>query len=325
MNKLLIISLFLFSTLSFAFTPPSLNRPVTDTTGKVTATDKTNIEASIRELYQDGKGSQIAVLVVDSLEGNSVEEVAEQVFNTWGLGDKEKDNGVLLLVAINDRKMRIEVGYGLEGTLTDYQSSEIITAMKPYFKGGQFGQGIFEGVNQIKAVIQKQNPADTAYLAESKEFDTVPNETSVPYNEPEVITNSPIEETQPHFTNEQVTNFGFTIVMVILFGSSIYFFKEWRTAKKETLDIATAIEAIQKDKGSNIVVLISEAREVKEKLEKELAEKRRENSSALREYEKTNHYKLSHLKRTYSSNQSTLNSIKGDISENESIISRGAY
>jgi uncharacterized protein len=87
--------------------------------------------------------NQIAVLTVPTLNGESVEEYAVRVFEQWKLGQKGKDNGVLLVVVPQDRRMRIEVGYGLEGTLTDAHASRIIrNVMTPRFKQGDYDGGV---------------------------------------------------------------------------------------------------------------------------------------------------------------------------------------
>ena len=89
-----------------------------------------------------------------SLEGQEIEPYANELFRTWKLGEKTKNNGVLLLVAPNERRVRIEVGYGLEGTLTDALSKVIITnAITPRFKTGDFGGGISRGVDDIITVL----------------------------------------------------------------------------------------------------------------------------------------------------------------------------
>jgi uncharacterized protein len=91
---------------------------------------------------------------VKSLEADYIEHYANALFRAWGLCEKQKNNGVLLLVAPNDRKMRIEVGYGLEGILTDALSKIIITnAMAPRFKAGDYGGGIERGVDDIITVL----------------------------------------------------------------------------------------------------------------------------------------------------------------------------
>ena len=98
---------------------------------------------------EQASGDQIAVLTVSSLD-ESIEGFATRVFDAWKLGQKGKDNGVLVIVAPNDRKMRIEVGYGLEGTLTDAASARIIReAMTPQFKNGNFDAGVTAGVQAI--------------------------------------------------------------------------------------------------------------------------------------------------------------------------------
>ena len=89
-----------------------------------------------------------------SLDGQEIEPYANELFRSWKLGEKTKNNGVLLLVAPNERRVRIEVGYGLEGTLTDALSKVIIAnAIAPRFKAGDFGGGITRGVDDIITVL----------------------------------------------------------------------------------------------------------------------------------------------------------------------------
>ena len=90
------------------------------------------------------------VATVTSLEGQEIEPYANELFRNWKLGEAKKNNGLLLLVAPNERRVRIEVGYGLEGTLTDALSKVIITnAITPRFKAGDFSDGITRGVDDI--------------------------------------------------------------------------------------------------------------------------------------------------------------------------------
>jgi uncharacterized protein len=90
--------------------------------------------------YDKSTSNQVAVVIIPSLKGNSVEDVALEILRTWGVGGQAKaDNGIVLLVAKDDRKVRIEVGYGLEGAITDYTASSIIeTNIVPNFKSGNF-------------------------------------------------------------------------------------------------------------------------------------------------------------------------------------------
>ena len=113
--------------------------------------------AALAKAHEDKTTDQIAVLTIPTLGGESVEEFANRVFAAWKLGQKGKDNGVLVVVAPQDRKMRIEVGYGLEGTLTDVAASRIIrNVMTPAFKNGDFDRGIEDGVAAIVAQLEGQ-------------------------------------------------------------------------------------------------------------------------------------------------------------------------
>jgi len=106
-----------------------------------------NLELS--SIYNSG-GPQIAVLTLPSLEDQTIEERAIQVFDQWKIGHKGKDDGVLLLLAKKERKIRIEVGRGLEGDIPDVYAKRIIEdVMLPFFRKGQFNSGIITGVTQI--------------------------------------------------------------------------------------------------------------------------------------------------------------------------------
>ena len=111
--------------------------------------------SALAKAHEDRTTDQIAVLTIPTLGGESVEEFAVRVFEAWKLGQKGKDNGVLVVVAPKDRKMRIEVGYGLEGTLPDVAASRIIrNVMTPAFKDGDFDRGIEDGVAAIVAQLE---------------------------------------------------------------------------------------------------------------------------------------------------------------------------
>jgi len=113
--------------------------------------------------YEDSTSNQIAILIVQSLEGDVLEEYTLRVAEKWKLGTKNKDNGVLLLVAVDDHKMRIEVGQGLEGVLTDAQSSRIIrNEIAPEFRRGDYDAGVKAGIDGIvKAIAGEYAANDT--------------------------------------------------------------------------------------------------------------------------------------------------------------------
>jgi uncharacterized membrane protein YgcG len=121
---------------------PYLTGRVVDNANILSAGAKQKI-AQIAEAREKASGDQVVVLTMPSLEGESIEGYATRVFDAWKLGQKGKDNGVLVIVAPSDRKMRIEVGYGLEGTLTDAAASRIVReAMTPRFKQNDFDGGV---------------------------------------------------------------------------------------------------------------------------------------------------------------------------------------
>ncbi len=115
------------------------------------------IENKLSQLQKD-TGDEISIVVIRSLGDDTIENYAAYLFQEWGIGKAGKDNGVLVLVALDDHKMRIEVGYGLEGRLTDIQSSYIINnIMKPNFKAGNFFQGINLATDQLIAIVKGED------------------------------------------------------------------------------------------------------------------------------------------------------------------------
>jgi uncharacterized protein len=126
---------------------------VVDAAMALTPADRAALEQKLKA-HEDKTTDQVVVATVPSLDGLTVEDYANRLFRHWQLGHKAKNNGVLLLVAPNERKVRIEVGYGLEGALTDALTKVIIaTAMAPRFKQGDFAGGINAGVDAIISIL----------------------------------------------------------------------------------------------------------------------------------------------------------------------------
>ena len=155
MAVLALAAAFLFSlaSLAFALNFPALSGRVVDQAGVMTAENRSDVEAKLKNL-EDKSGIQLVVATVKSLQGSDVETYANELFRFWKLGEAKKNNGVLLLVAPAEHKVRIEVGYGLEGTLTDALSSVIISsAIIPRFKMNDYSGGIERGVDGIISVL----------------------------------------------------------------------------------------------------------------------------------------------------------------------------
>jgi uncharacterized protein len=132
---------------------PALTGRIVDQANIISPETKSALEPKLADL-EAKSGIQLVVATVASLGGQEIEPYANQLFRTWKLGEKAKSNGVLLLVAPNERRVRIEVGYGLEGTLTDALSKVIITnAITPRFKSGDYSGGISRGVDDIITVL----------------------------------------------------------------------------------------------------------------------------------------------------------------------------
>lgn len=126
-----------------------LNNPVIDEAHILTASEKSHLETQLRQIYED-KLAQMAVVIVPTTEGVEIFDYAYQVAKRWELGDKERDDGILMAVAINDRKLHIVTGYGVEGVLPDAIISRIIREdITPSFKTGAYAQGISAGIARI--------------------------------------------------------------------------------------------------------------------------------------------------------------------------------
>ncbi|MCA9402557.1 MAG: TPM domain-containing protein [Candidatus Omnitrophica bacterium] len=128
---------------------------VTDTARVFSAADRQAVEQLAYQLEQRTT-AQLAVVTVPSTRPESIDEYANKLFEKWGIGQKGKDNGVLLLMAMNDRQVRIETGYGLEGVITDLLAGRIIqTIMVPRFKASEYSAGLREGAVAVVSLIAK--------------------------------------------------------------------------------------------------------------------------------------------------------------------------
>ncbi|MFA6428240.1 MAG: TPM domain-containing protein [Candidatus Buchananbacteria bacterium] len=166
--------LLLFSQSALAYY--SLGPPtgfVTDKIGWLSVSEKNKLEQDLTN-YEKQTSNEIVVVTVDNLQGDTIENFAVKLFAEWQIGKKDKDNGILLLIAKQERQMRIEVGYGLEGDLTDAQSFQIIDKIvKPLFQQEKYGEGVIAGVNSIKQALSGnlEVPATTTNSNTQTKFD----------------------------------------------------------------------------------------------------------------------------------------------------------
>ena len=144
---------WVFPALAVVAVPPLVGR-VVDQTGTLSAGDIASLTQTLQDL-QTRKGSQIAVLIVPTTDGEAIEQFSLRVAEAWKIGRKKIDDGALLVIARNDRRLRIEVGYGLEGALTDATTKRIIDEdITPKFKTGDFAGGVSAGVARMVRVAE---------------------------------------------------------------------------------------------------------------------------------------------------------------------------
>jgi uncharacterized protein len=167
-----------FAALADVAVPPLTGR-VVDRTATLSSSDVASLDQTLKD-FEARKGSQVAVLIVPTTQPETIEQYSLRVAEAWKIGRKKIDDGAILVVAKDDRKLRIEVGYGLEGALTDVTTRRIIDeVITPKFRNGDFGGGISDGVSRILRVIdgeplpapaQRQQPQDTGFLSHIDPF-----------------------------------------------------------------------------------------------------------------------------------------------------------
>lgn len=173
LSRLLLGQWLLLAALAVAAQPlqdvPVLRERVTDLTGTLSADAQAALTARLAQLERD-TGSQLAVLVVSSTAPEDIAAYAIRVVDAWKLGREQVDDGVLLLVARDDRRMRIEVGYGLEGAIPDARARQIIDGIiAPHFRSGDYAEGINAGADALAGLIRgEQLPAPVVETSTGK-------------------------------------------------------------------------------------------------------------------------------------------------------------
>lgn len=152
---LILITLLLIGQLLFSSVPQLKDR-VTDYAGVLSTQEKMELETYLFSIEKN-TSAQVALLIVKTLEGLSLDQYSIAVVEKWKLGQKGRDNGILILMSMKERKVRIEVGYGLEGIITDLKAGYIIQKeMIPYFKKDDFYMGTYKGVLAVGGLINKE-------------------------------------------------------------------------------------------------------------------------------------------------------------------------
>jgi uncharacterized protein len=172
--KRLLLSVVLLAALAASAIAQEANIPyltgrVTDNAQILSEETRKSLSESLKA-HEESTTNQIAILTVPTLAGENIEDYASRVFKEWKLGQKNKDNGILMIVVPNDRRMRIEVGYGLEGTMTDAMAGRIIrNVMTPKFKKGDYDGGIADGVQAVMEVLEGGSIQEAAGTDEQRE------------------------------------------------------------------------------------------------------------------------------------------------------------
>ncbi len=148
-----VFSLLLFPVLVFSYVSPGNPTGYVNDFANALSTQEVGVLESKVQEHKQNTSHEIAVVTINSLDGDSIENYAVKLFEEWGIGKEEEDNGVLLLVAVDDRKVRIEVGYGLEGVVTDAEANRVIqNIIVPSFKNQEYFIGINGAVDHLMAL-----------------------------------------------------------------------------------------------------------------------------------------------------------------------------
>jgi uncharacterized protein len=163
MKKLISFSILLICCLpiaAYGLDVPRLQSYVNDYAGMISPSAKSKIEEGLKA-FEQSDSTQVVILTIPSLEGENIEEFSIKVAEAWKIGQQQKDNGVLLIVSKQERKIRIEVGRGLEGRLTDLMAGRIIDqVIKPRFKQGDFDGGFITGTSALIAATRGEFKAE---------------------------------------------------------------------------------------------------------------------------------------------------------------------
>lgn len=173
MTSCLRAALLLFALLpalaGFGLDVPPLTGRVVDRAGIFGTGGAAEIENAIREFEQATGGGQMAVLTVKTLDGTPIETFGIAVMDKWKIGRKDKDDGVILIIAVDDRKTRLEVGYGFEGAINDARAGDVLRSLAPYFRENRYAAGTVHAVGMVQKFVTGKAPEDLAETEPEKE------------------------------------------------------------------------------------------------------------------------------------------------------------
>lgn len=153
---ILIICIILITQVLAALEVPPLRGRINDNAGFLSSQQKAQLERDLRQL-EERTSAQLVLLTIPSLQGEALEDYSMRVAETWGLGQEDLDNGILLLIAQREKKLRIEVGYGLEHIITDLKAGYIIrNVITPRFSRGDYFGGVRDGMSALSGLIDDQ-------------------------------------------------------------------------------------------------------------------------------------------------------------------------
>lgn len=151
-----------------AFTSPGVPEGFVNDYANVLSSEQEADLESVLKAYEQNSANEVAVVTVSSTGEDTIESYAVQLFQEWGIGKNEQDTGVLMLVAVQDRRVRIEVGYGLEPLLTDAESQRIIQRATQFFQQGRYYDAVSQMVFEVESILSNYEGADTAASLQEK-------------------------------------------------------------------------------------------------------------------------------------------------------------
>lgn len=158
---IIVVTILLLNKTANAFNPPPAPIPpynnIVDLDNKLSSDELRKLDIKINAINRKSK-NEIAILIIHSLEGETISDVSHITFNNWKIGKSGLDNGILIVISVVDRRSRIEIGKGIEGEITDLQSNDILkNNLNPHLKGGDFYGGLLETINIISKTIENKN------------------------------------------------------------------------------------------------------------------------------------------------------------------------